>query len=378
MEKTKDLDSVERVKDLAEFFEMYNRFVKTGLNLTPFVVFEDKMLGIFLHRIRNGQIKTNDEERKKLLELGLLTEEHILKLEGKIPRKTIRKPGTAAKEIIIILKEMQKVIDITKIPSEALLSDVLSDKQIDKIRNKTGLEFDNDLKIKFYINSLKFGGIPTNDEQRQELKKLGIMKDKHIKKLEGKISKAKKKNKAKESVVKDDSEKRKRAPRNSAPERVVKILLALDEMGIDATEIRQSDVLDIHIGQQGLETLKQITGIEDIALDFRIGMYISNIRQGHIKTDKSQREALKEIGVLNGEHIFKLEKRDKLAVELKDALSEIEAIDIEEEEIKNELARLKAREKELKEKLNGIEEKRDSAQKNLQALNSKDIEGKSR
>lgn len=369
---------MERVKDLEEFFDLYDRLIGSGERLTTRTIFENKGLGSFLHEIRSGQINTNDEERNKLLALGLLTEEHILKLEGKMPRKTIRKSGTAAKEITIILKEMQKVIDITSIPSDAKLSDVLNTKQIDKIRNKTGLDFENDLKIKFYINSLKFGGIPTNDKQREELKKLGVMQDKHIKKLEGKISRRKKPQKDTVIEKEENKEKRKKAPRNSVPNKMVKILLVLDKMGIDVSNIRQADTLKKHIGEKQLAVLKEKSEIEDIGVDFRIGMYIDNIRQGHIKTDESQRQTLMALGVLNEGHIYKLEKRDELLTELKNAFSAIEAIDIEEEEIKNELAKIKAREKELKEKLKGVEEKKNNAQKNLQELNLKNTQNKSR
>lgn len=363
---------MEKVKDLDEFFELYNRFkIQTGLNLTYFVVFQDKMLGIFLYRIRNGQIKTTTEERNKLLELGLLTEEHILKLDGIIPRRKIRKPGTAAKEIIIILREISRFADITNLPNGTKISDLLGEKQIEKIQKKTGLEFDYDTDIKRNINYLKFGGIPTSDKQRQELKELGVMADKHIKKLEGKIAKRKKPEKSKSTVEKDNTEKRKTSPRNSVPEKIMKILTALDEMWIDVAEIRQSNSLKDIVNKKGLETLKQTTGIEDISLDFRIGMYISNIRQGHIKTDKSQRELLKKLGVLNRDHIFKLEKRDKLSAELVSVLAEIEAFDIEIEEIKNTLARIKAEEERLKKELNIAEEKGENAKKKLQELNSK-------
>lgn len=378
MGKTKELDSAERVKDLEEFFELYSRFTKTGLKLTSFVVFEDKMLGVFLHRVRNGQIKTSDEDRKKLLELGLLNEEHILKLEGKIPKKEIRKPGTAANEIIMILNQMRKIVDISAIPKGAVLSDILTEKQIDKIRNKTGLNISSAMRIKQAINGLKFGSLYTNDKHRKELKELGIIEDKHIKKLEGKISRRKKSEKDKVLVKEDNKEKRKIASRNSVPEKMMRILLSLDEMGIDASNIRQADTLKKHIGEKRLAVLKEKSEIEDIGLDFRIGMYIDNIRQGHIKTDELQRKTLMELGVLNEEHISKLEKKDKLSMELKKAISEIEAIDIEEEEIKNELSKLKAREKELQERLKGIEEDRSNAQKNLQELNSKDTQNKSR
>jgi len=264
------------------------------------------------------------------------------------------------------------------LPDGTKISDLLTDKQIEKIQKKTGLEFDYDTDIKRNINYLKFGGIQTTDKQRQELKELGIMADKHIKKLEGKIARNKRPERKEDVVKKDNEEKRKTSPRNSVPEKMMKILLALYDMRIDVTEIRQSNLLKDIINKKRLESLKSRTGIEDITLDFRIGMYISNIRQGHIKTDKSQREMLKELGVLNDEHISKLEKRDDLSAKLKNVLSEIEAIDIEEEEIKNELAKIKSREKELKEKLKDVEEKKENTQKNLRALNSKDTQNKSR
>lgn len=295
-------------------------------------------------------------------------------METMSSEKRIRKTGTAAKEIIMILREMSKYIDITRMPSDPTISDLLTPEQIEKIKKRTGLEFDNNMRIKLALNNLKFGGLPTNDKQRQQLKALGIMNDRHIKKLEGKISRAKRgiAKQKKNDNEKKHYQKRELAPAGSVADRIIQILIGLDKMGIDMDRIRQIDTLKDPLKRESrLEELKKITGIEDIDFDFRIGMYISNLRQGNIRTDNEQREQLRLIDVFSMSHIIALQKRERESEKLREVMYEIEDLDMEEEEIKNELARIKARARELRKNLRVVEKRKDNAKTRLNELNSK-------
>lgn len=292
---------------------------------------------------------------------------------GEVEKKKIRKTGTAAKEIIIILKELRKIIDITNFPNEARLSDILTPQQIEELRRKTNLEFDNDMRIKLAINNLKFGGLPTTEEQRKELKALGIMSEENIKKLEGKLPK-RKRVVGREKKPRSTIEKREKTAPGTLPEKIIKILLGLKSMRIHLDEIRQSDTFE-RLSARQIDRLIEKTGITDIDSTFKIGQYISNLRQGNIKTDLAQRKVLKALGVFDAEHIKKLEQKDMLSNEVARIIKELTEIEHTEEEIKRELDELEKQKKILEERLGYVGERKNTK---LRELNKKGIDVRSR